>query len=291
MIKDLWQALRPPQWIKNVVVFAAVIFARQYHDVDKLLYTVIAFGCFCLISSTVYLVNDIVDRERDRSHPTKKNRPIAAGRISVGLASGIAALLAVAGFGISVLFFDWYFVATLGGYVVLNLLYSSVLKNVVILDVMAIAAGFVLRAAAGAFAVDVPISSWLLICTTLLALFLGFGKRRHELTILGEKANEYRGILTEYSPYFLDQMIGVVTASTVVAYCFYTLSPEVQANLGTDKLVLTVPFVLYGIFRYLYLIHQCNVGGDPTHVMLTDRPLLLNVLLWLACVVIILGVK
>jgi len=289
MIKDLWLTLRPPQWVKNVVVFAAVIFARQYHDYDKLLLAGIAFVCFCLISSAVYLTNDVIDRSRDRNHPTKKDRPIASGRVSVSTALVTSVVLAVLGFGVSVVFFNWFFLAAIGGYVVLNLVYSLVLKNVVIVDVMSIAGGFVLRAVAGALAVGVPISSWLLICTTLLALFLGFGKRRHELVILGSRANEHRGILTEYSPYFLDQMIGVVTASTVVAYCFYTLSGEVQDKLGTDKLVLTVPFVLYGIFRYLYLIHQRQVGGNPTRVLLTDWPLMINVLLWLACVLLILG--
>jgi len=289
MIKDLLSALRPAQWIKNVVVFAAVIFAQEYHDYHKLLLAAVAFAAFCLVASAVYLVNDILDRSRDRSHPAKKNRPIASGRVPVPLAWSVAAVLAAAGCAVSFAFLDWYFLAAVGGDVVLNLLYSLLLKHAVILDVMSIAGGFVLRAVGGAIAVAVPISSWLLICTTLLALFLGFGKRRHELVLLGDKANDHRGILTEYSPYFLDQMIGVVTASTVVAYCFYTLSPEVQAKLGTDKLVLTVPFVLYGIFRYLYLIHQRQAGGNPTRVLLNDLPLMLTVLVWLACVVVILG--
>jgi len=291
MIKDLWPALRPAQWIKNVVVFAAVIFAREYHDYHKLILAAIAFVAFCLIASSVYLINDVIDRSRDRNHPAKKDRPIASGRVPVTEALAVAAVLAAIGFAGSIFFFDWPFWVAIGGYVVLNLLYSSILKHVVILDVMSISGGFVLRAVGGAIAVTVPISSWLLICTTLLALFLGFGKRRHELVLLGEKANDHRGILTEYSPYFLDQMIGVVTASTVVAYCFYTLSPDVQAKLGTDKLVLTVPFVLYGIFRYLYLIHQRQVGGNPTHVLLNDLPLMLTVLLWLVCVVLILGLR
>jgi len=291
MIKDLWPALRPAQWVKNVVVFAAVIFAQEYHDFNKLILAVVAFAVFCLVASSVYLVNDVIDRSRDRNHPAKKDRPIASGRVSVAMALATAAILAAIGFAGSVFFFDWQFWIAIGGYVVLNLLYSSILKHVVILDVMSISGGFVLRAVGGAIAVMVPISSWLLICTTLLALFLGFGKRRHELVLLGDKANDHRGILTEYSPYFLDQMIGVVTASTLVAYCFYTLSPEVQAKLGTDKLVLTVPFVLYGIFRYLYLIHQRQAGGNPTHVLLNDLPLMITVLLWLVCAVLILGLR
>lgn len=289
MVRDLWLALRPAQWIKNTVVFAGVIFALEYHDWSKLLLAGIAFVCFCLISSAVYLLNDILDRSRDRIHPAKKNRPIAAGRISVSVALITAVVLAATSIGISLVLFNFSFLGALLGYVVLNIVYSVALKHVVILDVMTIAGGFVLRAVGGALAVVVPISSWLLICTTLLALFLGFGKRRHELLILGEQANDHRGILTEYSQYFLDQMIGVVTASTLVAYCFYTLSSEVQQHLGTDKLVLTVPFVLYGIFRYLYLIHQRQVGGNPTRVLLTDKPLMFNVLLWLVAVLVILG--
>lgn len=289
MVRDLWFALRPAQWIKNTVVFAGVIFALEYHDGHKLLLAGIAFLCFCLISSAVYLLNDVLDRSRDRAHPAKKDRPIAAGRISVNMALITAVILAAMSIGISLILFDVSFLWALLGYVALNVVYSVALKHVVILDVMSIAGGFVLRAVGGALAVVVPISSWLLICTTLLALFLGFGKRRHELMVLGEQANDHRGILTEYSQYFLDQMIGVVTASTVVAYCFYTLSSEVQQHLGTDKLVLTVPFVLYGIFRYLYLIHQRRVGGNPTHVLLTDKPLMFTVLLWLVAVLVILG--
>lgn len=289
MIKDLWSALRPPQWVKNLVVFAAVIFARRYHDLDKLVLAGVAFVCFCLISSAVYLINDLFDRSGDRNHPAKKDRPIASGRVSTTAALVTAFVLGLVGLSVSVVVLEPLFLAVIGGYILLNLAYSTALKHVVILDVMTIAGGFVLRAVGGGLAVDVPISSWLLLCTTLLALFLGFGKRRHELVLLGDRADEHRGILTEYSPYFLDQMIGVVTASTVVAYSFYTLSTEVQEKLGTHKLFLTVPFVLYGVFRYLYLIHQRRVGGNPTRVLLTDRPLLLTVLLWLTCVLVIMS--
>ena len=289
MFTHLISALRPAQWVKNFVVFAGVIFARQYHDAEKLLLAAVAFVLFCFVSSSVYLVNDIIDRTRDQNHPTKRNRPIASGRVPVAVGLLTAVVLALVGLGVSAALFHPAFPAAIGGYVVLNLAYSLILKHVVILDVMTIAGGFVLRAVGGALAVEVPISSWLLLCTTLLALFLGFGKRRHELTVLGDKADEHRGILTEYSPYFLDQMIGVVTASMVVAYAFYTLSPEVQGKLGTHKLFMTVPFVLYGVFRYLYLIHQRQVGGNPTRVLLTDRPLLITVLLWLTCVLAIMS--
>jgi 4-hydroxybenzoate polyprenyltransferase len=169
----------------------------------------------------------------------------------------------------------------------LNLLYSKYLKNIVILDVMAISLGFVLRAVAGAVVINVEISSWLIVCTTLLALFLGFGKRRHEIVLLENKAGEHRKSLAEYSSYFLDQLISVVTASTVVAYAFYTLSPEVEEKLGTTHMALTIPFVLYGVFRYLYLIHQKEKGGSPTWVLLTDKPLIIDILLWFISVILI----
>jgi 4-hydroxybenzoate polyprenyltransferase len=180
------------------------------------------------------------------------------------------------------------FLITAASYVLLNILYTNLLKNIVIIDVMAIATGFVLRALGGAVAINVEFSSWLLIATFVLALFLGFGKRRHELISLEKAATSHRQILEKYSPYLLDQLIGIVTASTVVTYLFYTLSPEVSIKLGTEYLYVTIPFVIYGIFRYLYLVHKEEKGGSPTRLLLTDLPLLLDVLLWLASVILIL---
>jgi 4-hydroxybenzoate polyprenyltransferase len=219
------------------------------------------------------------DRDVDRVHPLKQSRPIASGQLSPGTALTMAALLASGGVFASLLI-GVPFLLTALTYLALLGLYSTSLKHIVIIDVLALAGGFVLRAIAGAEAVDVPISSWLLVCTTLLALFLALGKRRHELTLLGETAVGHRRILVEYSPYLLDQMISVVTASTVIAYTVYATSAETAARVGTPRLGLSIPFVLYGIFRYLYLVHRKDGGGSPAAMLLTDRPLLVCVGLW-----------
>ncbi len=276
-----WIALlRPAQWVKNLLVFAALIFSMHLLLVESVLRTVVAFVSFCLVASASYVVNDVHDVERDRRHPIKSRRPIAAGRISAPAALLVAALLAVIGAALAVTL-GQSFVVIVAAYAVLQVLYSFALKDVVILDVMAIATGFVLRAVAGGVAIDVYVSPWLMICTFLLALFLGFSKRRHEVVLLEGEAGAHRETLRDYSPYFLDQMISVVTASTVLAYAIYTVSPEVREKLHTDRLYLTIPFVLYGIFRYLYLVHRREGGGNPTHELLTDRPLWVNVLLWI----------
>ena len=284
---NLLTSIRPGEWIKNTFVFAGLIFSRQLTDRDAALAALSAFGIFCLLSSVVYLVNDVADRERDRQHPRKRERPIAAGATSPGSALALAAVLAVAGLGAA-----WTmgraFGAIATAYVTLLAFYSGPLKHIVIIDVLTIAIGFVLRVAAGAVAVGVPMSHWLLVCTILLALFLGLSKRRHELTLLSDGAMGHRRILQEYSPYLLDQMIGVVTASTLMAYVFYAISEETAEKFGTSLLGLTIPFPLYGIFRYLYLVHQKEGGGSPAELLLNDRPLLACVALWgLAVVVII----
>ena len=289
MINAIVKTARPHHWVKNLIVFAALIFAKKFADPESVTLAIKAFFAFCLASSAIYYLNDIADCKKDQLHPTKKNRPIASGRLSFKTAWFIAALLLTAGFILSYTLgqlFLFYFIL----YVFLNFGYNLGLKNVVIIDVMILAIGFVLRAAAGAEAITVPISSWLLVCTILLALFLGLAKRRHELVILGDDAISHRQSLAHYSPYFLDQMMSVVTASTVVAYAFYTLSPEVKDKLGTGNMVFTVPFVLYGIFRYLYLIHQKDEGGSPTKLLVTDTPLLVCVGLWIISVFIILQI-
>lgn len=287
MLKNLIISARPHQWLKNSIVLAALVFAKKLNETDLVLTSLAAVGIFCLLSSAVYILNDVFDLKRDQRHPLKSKRPIASGKLPVSQAATFALIIMALGlflsFGINL-----YFGLCGLGYVVLSLFYSTFIKNWVILDVMAVALGFVLRAVAGAVAIQVEISSWLLVCTTLLALFLSLGKRRQELILLEEEAKAHRSILTEYSPYFLDQMIAVVTASTVVAYCFYTLSPEVEQKFGTKLLSLTIPFVLYGIFRYLYLIHQKVEGGNPTKALLTDKPLLINIFLWFMAVLIIL---
>jgi len=277
-------ALRPHQWTKNLIVFAGLIFGEKLFDPVAVARSAAAFAIFCALSSVVYLINDLVDRDADRLHPLKRHRAIASGAVSARLAATTAAVLGAAGLGAaSLLGSRFALVAT--SYVALMVLYSGPLKHIVIIDVFAIAAGFVLRAVAGAVVIPVPISPWLLMVTTLLALFLGLSKRRHELILLADQATEHRRSLEEYSPYLLDQMISVVTASTIVAYAFYTVSPETIQKFGTNLLGLTLPFPLYGIFRYLYLVHQKEGGGSPAELLLTDRPLLICVGLWAATVI------
>lgn len=283
----IFSSTRPAQWVKNVLVFAPLLFARHALDAPAAARALGAFAAFCLASGAVYLLNDLLDRAQDREHPAKSRRPIASGALDPTAAAVAAALFGAAGLGAGALL-DPRLALILGAYLLLNLAYSRRLKNVVIIDVMTVAAGFVLRVVAGGVAVGVPLSTWLLLCTSLLALFLGFGKRRHELVLLEASASSHRPILSEYSPYFLDQMIAVVTTSTLVCYALYTMDPLVHQKLGTAKLPLTIPFVLYGIFRYLYLVHQKEEGGDPTQVVLADRPLLANIALWVAMVFAIL---
>jgi len=286
MALSLVLSLRPSQWTKNLIIFLPLMFAQRLLDVQAVLHAAAAFVIFCALSGVVYLINDVADREADRLHPVKKHRPIASGALPVPVAIGWAAVLG----GVALAAAFWLrplFGAVAASYVLLLALYSGLLKHIVILDVLTIAIGFVLRAAAGAIALDVPISQWLYVLTILLALFLALSKRRHELVLLADGATSHRRILEEYSPYLLDQMIAVVTASTIVAYAFYTMSPETVQRLGTDRLILTLPFPLYGIFRYLYLVHLKDGGGSPSDMLLTDRPLLLCVGLWAAAVAFI----
>jgi 4-hydroxybenzoate polyprenyltransferase len=280
-------SLRPEQWTKNLLVLAGVVFGGRLLEAPAVASAVSAFGVFCALSGAVYLFNDVADREADRNHPLKRERPVASGQLLVGTAVAAGTVLGVGGVAMSFIIGPQFGLIA-ATYLAALLLYSAALKHVVILDVLIIAAGFVLRAVAGAVAVNVPIGHWLLICTTLLALFLALSKRRHELTLLAEGATDHRRILEEYSPYLLDQMIGVVTSSTLIAYIVYATSADTAARLGTGKLGLTIPFVLYGIFRYLYLVHQKRGGGSPTAMLLTDRPLLGCVALWAASVIALL---
>ncbi|MFQ5767020.1 MAG: decaprenyl-phosphate phosphoribosyltransferase [Acidobacteriota bacterium] len=286
-LPPLVRALRPEQWVKNLFVFAALLFGQEIVHLGAVERSVLAFFIFCGLSGTVYLLTDLRDLEQDRLHPVKRHRPLAAGEIARRTARitafGLGSLVLAA----SVLLppaFRWCAL----GYLLLNILYSFGLKNVVIVDVLFLAGGFVLRVVAGAEAIPVKFSQWLILCTLLLALFLGFGKRRQELTLFQEQAEEHRASLREYSLQFLDQMITVVLSATVVAYCLYTMSPQVVSKLNTDLLPLTIPFVLYGIFRYLFLIHHRHQGGSPTRTLFTDIPLLADVGLWAVSVIIIL---
>ena len=286
-VRLLLISLRPEQWTKNLFVFAGVLFGGHLLNVPAMLRALAAFAVFCALSGVVYIFNDLADRTADQQHPLKRLRPIASGRLSPSIAAIAAIILGVVSLAAAVLLSPMFTVLS-ATYVALLVLYSIVLKHLVIIDALTIAAGFVLRAAAGAVAVFVPISHWLLVCTTLLALFLVLSKRRHELTLLADGAMTHRPILEEYSPYLLDQMIAVVTASTLVAYSVYSTSTETAERLNTTRLGLTIPFVLYGIFRYLYLVHQKRAGGSPADLLLTDRPLLACVGLWALSVALIL---
>lgn len=279
-------SLRPEQWTKNLLVLAGVVFGGRLLEPPAVAIALAAFAIFCALSGAVYLFNDVADREADRNHPLKRERPIASGQLSTTSAVTAGVVLGVAGVAMA-FSIGTQFASVAAAYLAVQILYSFGLKHVVIVDVLMIAAGFVLRAIAGAVAVDVPIGHWLLVCTTLLALFLALSKRRHELTLLAEGATDHRRILEEYSPYLLDQMIGVVTSSTLIAYTVYATSSDTAVRLGTAKLGLTIPFVLYGIFRYLYLVHQKRGGGSPATMLLTDRPLLGCVGLWAASVIVL----
>jgi len=279
-------SLRPDQWHKNLIVFAALIFAVKLLDPAALARATAAFLIFCAVSSVVYLINDVADREQDRLHPVKRLRPIASGAVSPGAALTFAAVLGAAALA-AAFWLRPAFAAAAAAYLALFVVYTSSLKHVVVLDVMAIAIGFVLRAVAGGLVIDVHVSNWLLVCTMLGALFLGLAKRRHEITLLAAGAKGHRKILEEYDSYLLDQMIGVVAAATMVAYIIYCASPETHAFFGTEWLVLTTPFPVYGLFRYLYLVHRKQGGGSPSDMLLEDRPLLACVALWGVVVVMI----
>ena len=282
----LVHALRPGQWTKNLLVFAPLLFAIKLFDARALLLATAGFAIFCALSSVVYLINDVMDRDGDRTHPHKRHRPIASGDLSVG--GAVVAALVLGGLGVgSAFLLGWPFGVIASLYVTLQTLYSLALKHIVIIDALTLAIGFLLRAVAGAVVIDVEISHWLLVCTILLALFIALAKRRHELVLLADGASSHRPILGEYSAYLLDQMIGVVTASTLIAYIFYTISPETEQKFGTSWLGLTIPFPLYGIFRYLYLVHRREGGGSPSDMLLNDRPLLACVTLWVIAVVLI----
>ena len=285
MVGAVLVSLRPRQWVKNLFVFGGLIFAQRLFT-PSLWPALAAFVIFCGLSGAMYLLNDVADREKDRLHPDKRLRPVAAGRLRPRAAVGAAAVLIALGLGLGAWLSPRFALAGLA-YGVLLGAYSAWLKHIVIVDVLVVAIGFVLRAVAGALAIDVAISGWLLICTILLALFLALGKRRHEVLALEGNAARHRPILAEYSAGLLDQMIAVVTASTVTAYALYTMSPETVAKFHTQLLPATLPFVLYGIFRYLYLLYHRRLGGNPSEIVLRDRALLINTCLWLLMVLLI----
>lgn len=283
MLRELFASMRPKQWTKNLVIFAALVFDLKLDDLTFLWRAAATFVIFCALSSAVYLINDLVDMERDRAHPEKRHRPLAAGRLDPTWAGGAAGLLSLAALPAA-----FYLDALLGaiglGYLLIQIAYSLLLKNLVILDVITVAVGFVLRVGAGAVVVEVErFSPWLYICMTLLALFLALSKRRHELVLLESGASEHRAILQEYSASLLEEMIAVVTSATVIAYSLYTFSAE---NLPSNHaMMLTIPFVLYGVFRYLYIVHRRDLAGSPEEALIRDAPLVVNNLLWAVAVV------
>ncbi len=279
-IAGLWRTMRPHQWTKNVLIFAGIVFDGQLFVVDSLLRVLIGFGLLCLISSTIYIVNDMVDVERDRAHPRKRNRPIASGQLPL-MAAGAAALVLGGGSLIGALLLEWRFAVVLVAYLVIHLAYSFVLKHIVLLDILSVTSGFVLRVLAGVVIIQVQqFSPWLYATSGLLALFLVIGKRRQELLELADQAGTVRPSLAQYNLPLLDEMLRMVITGTFLTYLFYTVESPSALLAGTQSGLLTVPFVLYALFRYMYLIHVRGEGSAPDEVLLRDRPLQAAIALW-----------
>jgi len=274
-LKYLLLTMRPRQWTKNGVVFVAVVFAHKLSVAGDVLRAAVAVAIFCLVSGVVYLINDLVDLDKDRQHPLKRRRPLPSGRLKPPVAAFAAALLGVSMAIVSFLLSPLFGLCVVG-YVALNLVYSFYLKNVVLVDLFGIAGGFLLRAAGGAAIIGVQISAWLYLCTLLGALFLGLGKRRHELIVLEGSAAGHRKILGEYTTEFLEELISIVSSALLVSYALYTYFAY-QTN---HAMMATVPFAIYGIFRYLYLVHLKNEGGAPEEILLHDKPIIIDILLW-----------
>ena len=284
----LLRSLRAEQWLKNGFVLAPLVFAGRLTDSGSWVQGLAAVAVFCAAASATYLINDVRDREADRAHPLKKMRPIASGEVTVPGAVVMAAILLVAA-AAGAMSLGWPFLSVVGGYIALTLLYSVVLKDLVFVDVLVVAAGFVLRVVGGAVAIGVPVSHWLLLCAYLLALYLALGKRRAEMVLLGVEAGNHRAVLGHYSLPLVDQAISVVLGATVVAYSLYTVAPGTLAKVGSAGLMATVPVVLYGLLRYLYLLHRHELGGSPTRALLTDKPLLVCVAVWLAVAAVVIA--
>lgn len=285
MLSGLIRTMRPRQWFKNVFVFAPLIFDEKLTDPLYLAQTVAGFLLLCLTSGTVYIINDLADIEKDRNHPKKRYRPLAAGELGMRAATVAAFVIPLIALPLGFLLHPIVGII-LAGYLAVQISYSFWLKDVVIIDVMIVASGFLLRVAAGVPLVEAErFSPWLYVCMTLLALLIGFGKRRHELVLLKEEASGHRQSLQDYNLTLLDHVISVVTASTLLAYSLYTFSaPNLPPN---QTMMLTIPFVLYGIFRYLYLIHVKEMGGAPEEIVLSDRPLQATIVLWGLSVVVV----
>lgn len=283
-----FELIRPKQWVKNLFVFAPILFAGKLMDLPMMLVNILAFAAFCCVSSSVYVLNDIIDVESDRVHKKKRYRPIAAGYVSVSQAKILFVIL-IALTAVLSSMLPFLFLITISAYLVNNLLYSFKIKNVVLLDVFSISIGFILRVIAGAVAIDVSVSSWMIITTIFISLFLGISKRRAELSGPNQdNLEKQRKVLSDYDVVFVDQLNTIAATGTIISYALYTVSEKAINAFHSDKLIYTTPFVLYGIFRYLYLLHQKNLGESPTQIVTKDIPIIINSLLWLlACAVII----
>lgn len=285
-VKAVLELMRPKQWIKNFFVFAAIVFSGNFFNTGVLMNNILTFILFCFTSSSIYILNDVVDIEKDRCHPDKRKRPLPSGRVSKNIAIMMDIFIVLGTVWVSCEVLNVRILAVLLIYMFVNILYCFKLKNVVIIDVMVITLGFVLRVESGSLATGVQVSPWLFLCTILLSLFLGLNKRKSEIITLKDKGSSHRRILEEYSVHMIDKMLTIVTPSILMAYCLYTFS-----STQSKTMIFTIPFVLYGIFRYEYLVDKDNVGGKPEAVFEKDIPFLINILLWMMSVLVIIYLK
>jgi 4-hydroxybenzoate polyprenyltransferase len=286
ILRGLLVELRPKEWTKNLLIFSGLIFSHSLFEHNNLLLAFGGFIAFCLASSGIYIFNDLCDIKEDQLHPIKKNRPLASGALNANFARIVMILLFVGASALA-LSLDYFFAIAIAIYLAFSLSYSLGLKNAVILDVLIISSGFVIRAIAGAIILNVEPSAWLVLCTLMVALLVGFGKRRHELVLLEENAGSHRASLNEYSLQFLDSMMTICGGAAVVCYALYTMSDDTVSRFHTRNLLITLPFVIYGVFRYLFLIHRRKQGGDPVQLLFRDRPTLINILLWIIAVCLV----
>jgi 4-hydroxybenzoate polyprenyltransferase len=287
MILKYLQLIRVHQWVKNIFVFVPIMFSLHLFEEDYLLTTLFAFLIFCLASSAIYVINDLADIEADRLHPLKKNRPLPSGAIKKSAAITTAVLLLILVFWL-IFYFNYEFILIVISFVVLNVLYSFLLKNIVILDIFSIAAGFALRVLGGAFVIQVPISSWLLLTTMFISLFLGVMKRHSELSVVSEENNKSsRKVLAQYSLNFADQIATVAAAGVIICYALYSVAPRTISIFGTEALIYTTPFVVFGIFRYMYLEYMSKKGENTTRIMATDVPMIVTVILYTITTILI----
>jgi len=287
-LSELLRLMRPYQWVKNLFVFTGLLFGHAWHDPHLVTQAVIAFIAFCLASSAIYTFNDIIDLEQDKQHPKKCRRPLASGQVSISAAILLAALLSVSGLVLAYAASPAVFIILLG-YALMNIAYSLRLKHVVILDVFIIATGFMLRILAGTLGIGIPPSQWLLLCGLMVTLFLGFTKRRAEIFALTDDKTAHRKVLEHYSPVLLDKMIGITAAGLIMSYSLYTMNPDTIRIHNTPNLIYTVPFVMYGVFRYIYLLHHQSRGGDPSHDLVRDPHLFIVVGAWLVTTILLIA--